>query len=340
MLILKGIWILSLIFHAKDNFLKARLILYIVCPDLIELINSRISLLESLPVIRGYYLVLGGGKIGDSFLRYAKKAGFPFVLVIDADASVPASLNAIVLNDRRCVIDTIRSMAASQEKDTSQKPSVKKETEEKMTSESRTYFHRMDVNDVFSLLAHGLPEFIIPAVTSHAAADIVADALDFEQGGLVRKLSITRDEEEVMAFFESLVAAFPKNIVAGSYPEHGAIFFSYAQPGEICPDNCPGQESYCRTFSREKPRTITSYVREMTSIYPGQVFESYQMKPGIGGIKGVDLRQNLVSVMGHVLTLMQTSQEPPGIKDSSFFIATTCNCHGILTILQVSDSTN
>ena len=311
-----------------------------MCSALVELINSRISLLESLPVIRGYYLVLGGGKIGDSFLRYAKKAGFPFVVVIDADANAPASLNAIVLNDRRCVIDTIRSMAASQEKDTSQKPSARKETEEKMTSESRTYFHRMDVNDVFSLLAHGLPEFIIPAVTSHAAADIVADALDLGQGGLVRKLSITKDEGKMMAFFESLVSAFPKDIVAGSYPEHGAIFFSYAQPGEICPDNCPGKENYCRTFAREKPRTITSYVREVASIYPGRVFESCQMKPGIGGIKGIDLRQNLVSVMGHVLTLRQTAQEHPGIKESSFFIATTCNCHGILTMLQVSDSTH
>jgi hypothetical protein len=307
-----------------------------MCPALVELINSRISLLESLPVVRGYYLVLGGGKIGDSFLRYAKKASFPFVLVIDADANAPASLNAIVLDDRRCVIDTIRSMAASQEKDTSQKPSARNGTEEKIGSEPHTYFHRMDVDDVFSLLAHGLPEFIIPAVPSHAAADMVADALDFGQGGLVRKLSITKNEGEMMAFFESLVSAFPKDIVAGSYPEHGAIFFSYAQPGEICPDNCPGQESYCRTFARKKPRTITSYVRDLTSSYPGQVFESYQMKPGIGGIRGSDLRRNMVSAMGHVLTLRQSPQEHEEIKKSSFFIATTCNCHGILTLMQVT----
>ncbi|WP_292465282.1 hypothetical protein [Methanolobus sp.] len=314
-----------------------------MCPALVELISSRIRLVGSLPVVRGYYLVLGGGKIGDSFLRYLKKARFPFVLVIDADANAPASLNSDVVSDMGHIVGIIKSMAITQGNDKLKKSSQNEENDAGKAgvmggfAEPRFYFHRMDVNDVFSLLTHGLPEFVIPAVPSHAAADIVACAMDFGQGRLVSKLSISGNDGEIekRTYFENIVTTFPKDIVAGNYPEHGAIFFSYAQPGEICPDNCPGQESYCRTFARKKPRTITSYVRDLTSSYPGQVFESYQMKPGIGGIRGSDLRRNLVSIMRHVRAIRQSPQEHGGIKESSFFIATTCNCHGILTLMQV-----
>ncbi|WP_370574928.1 hypothetical protein [Methanomethylovorans sp.] len=303
-------------------------------PSLMELIDLRMHLLGSLPVIRGYYLVLGGGKVGSSFLRYAKKARIPLVLIIDNDDRALASLSAEVMNDREQVADVIRSLAALQENNTSVHPSSD-EAGTGASARSCIYFHRMDVHDIFPLLVHGLPEFIIPAVPSHAAADLVADALDFGQGGLVRRLSINMDDEEMSVFFENLVSAFPKGIVAGSYPEHGAIFFSYAQPGEICPDKCPGLENYCSTFSRIKPRTITSYVREAALVYPGHVFESYQMKPGIGGIRGIEMGRNLISVIEHVRALKQSPQEYSGLKERSFFIATTCNCHGIMTLFYV-----
>jgi hypothetical protein len=298
------------------------------------LINSRIRLIGSLPVIRGYYLVLGGGKVGSSFLGYAKKARFPLVLIIDNDNRALASLSAEVINDKEQVVDVIRSLAALQENNTSVHPSSD-EAGTGASARSCIYFYRMDVHDIFPLLVHGLPEFIIPAVPSHAAADMLAAALDFGQGSLVSKLSVNEDDEEMMAFFENLVSAFPKGIVAGSYPEHGAIFFSYAQPGEICPDKCPGLENYCSTFSRLKPRTITSYVRDAALDYPGHVFESYQMKPGIGGIRGIDLRENMLSAIKWVRSLEQSSHKHSGLRERAFFIATTCNCHGIITLLYI-----
>ncbi len=303
-------------------------------PPLMELIDSRMHLLGSLPVIRGYYLVLGGGKVGSSFLRYAKKARFPLVLIIDNDDRAMAALSAEVMNDREQVADVIRSLAAQQENNTSVNP-FSDEGGTGASARPRICFYRTDVHDIFPLLVHGLPEFIIPAVPSHAAADMLTDILDFGQGSLVSKLSVSGNDEEIMAFFESLVSAFPKGIIAGSYPKHGTIFFSYAQPGEICPDNCPGPENYCSTFSRKKPRTITSYVREAALAYPGHVFESYQMKPGIGGFRGVDLRENIISAMERVRALKQSSQEHAGLKERSFFIATTCNCHGIMTLFYV-----
>jgi hypothetical protein len=302
-----------------------------------ETIGSRINLVTSLPVIRGYYLVLGGGKIGDSFLRYAKRLRFPLVLVIDSDAHAPASLNSVVLDKREQVVEIIRSVAAADMNAcrAEEGDAGTGNEDAKGPGDAGIYFYRMDVSDVFSLLVCGIPEFVIPAVPSHAAADVVEASMDLGKGGLVRKLSINRDDEVMTAFFQGLVSAFPENVIAGTYPEHSAIFLSYAQPGEICPDNCPGQEDYCRTFSREKPRTITSYATEATLTHPGQVFDSYQMKPGIGGIKGVHLKENMISAMRYVRSIMENPLEHPLLRERSFFIATTCNCHGILTLLYV-----
>jgi len=53
--------------------------------------------MESCPVIKGHYFVIGGGKIGTDFLRYARKNDFPFVLVIDNDENAPASREVKVL---------------------------------------------------------------------------------------------------------------------------------------------------------------------------------------------------------------------------------------------------
>ncbi|MCQ6962203.1 hypothetical protein [Methanolobus chelungpuianus] len=300
-------------------------------------IDSRINLVTSLPVISGYYLVLGGGKIGDSFLRYAKRSRFPLVLVIDSDADAPASLNAVVLDKREEVVEIIRSVAAAKANTgrAGEGDAGTGNGDTRGSGDAGIYFYRMDVSDVFSLLACGIPEFVIPAVPSHAAADIVEASMDLGKGGLARKLSINRDDEVLASFFQGLVSAFPENVIAGTYPEHGAIFLSYAQPGETCPDNCPGQEDYCRTFSREKPRTITSYAMEATLTHPGQVFNSYQMKPGIGGIKGVHLKENMISAMRYVRSVMENPLEHPLLRERSFFIATTCNCHGILTLLYV-----
>ena len=41
--------------------------------------------------------MIGGGKFGTNFLRYAKRNKFPFVLVIDKDENTPASREAKVL---------------------------------------------------------------------------------------------------------------------------------------------------------------------------------------------------------------------------------------------------
>ena len=59
--------------------------------DKTSAMDLKIKAFTDLRVIKDYYLVLGGGKIGSDFLQYARKNGFPFVLIIDRDENAPAS---------------------------------------------------------------------------------------------------------------------------------------------------------------------------------------------------------------------------------------------------------
>lgn len=140
-----------------------------------------------------------------------------------------------------------------------------------------------------------------------------------------------------MAFFEKLAASFPADVIAGRYPEHGMLFFSYAREGEICPDGCPGPRDRCPNFGRIKPETITEYAGKLRRNLPGWVFESHQMKPGIGGLKGKEFKQNLLEILEFVRAFKENKRGErfESLEDRTFFIATTCTCHGVLNLFYV-----
>ena len=276
----------------------------------------------------------------------------PFVLVIDKDQVVSASKEAKVLNTEFELIALLKSK-------------VKNSFQEK-TAEPETYFYKMDIYDIPFLLSFGIPEYIIPAVPYHVAAYILPALLSFpfkevSKRGRIRKnepevlnqpiikeLFIEPGNFELMTFFEKIVREFPESILAGQSPEQGMLFFSYARAREICPDGCPGPRTHCPTFEREKPETITEYVRKLTKKLPGWIFESYQMKPGIGGLKGADLKQNLLEILEFLKSYEPGSAvkseaynnfcaefEGRGLSKKSFFIATTCTCHGVLNLFYI-----
>ncbi len=271
---------------------------------------------QSLPVIEGYYLVLGGGKIGSDLARYAKEKAFPLVVIIDIEESADASASSVAVG-RKALLGIIKNHHRSK------------------TRAENVYFHCMDVRNVPEILDAGLPEFIIPAVPTHAVVNMAIDMLDsFSCGQLISSIRIDESDKELTAYFNDILSFLPEDIVVFSSLENGVIMLSYAKIGEICPDSCMGPEKYCYNFQREKPETITAYVRKLLPFYKGWVFESCQMKPGIGGIKGVDLKENMLSLMEHVRYLNEKGDFCSS-GDRTFFIATTCNCHGIMNLLEV-----
>lgn len=301
-------------------------------PDLRRQIDLKIEEANALSIISGYYLVIGGGKIGSKFVEYAKDHDLSFVLVIDIDCEAPVSKLGKVLEDRKDLADILDSLNTDTYLGVNSPP-----VDSRTAQNTEIYFYCMDSKDIPSLLDYGIPEYIIPAVPSHAAVDIIADFVNLDiDTDLIREVSMDKGDRDRMDVFQSIVSKFPENIVAGTFPEHGAVFLSYARPGELCPDNCRGQENYCYNFKREKPRTITSYACELAQDRPGSVFESLQMGPGIGGIQGRDLKENLISFMKY-MNQLECLPLNADLENRLPFIATTCNCHGILNLLQIGD---
>ncbi|MGB9927015.1 MAG: hypothetical protein ACPK85_01265 [Methanosarcina sp.] len=330
--------------------------------DKISLLKERKEIFQKLPVIRNYYLIIGGGKIGTSFLHHARKSRFPFVLVIDKDQNAPASKSANVLKTETELINLLQTKA-KEFPQTENKPEI--------------YFYKMGVRSLPFLFSLGVPEFIIPAVPCHVAAYILSDLLIFPfekiaenprnnldssnsllssllnsplnhslNQPLVSELFIKPEHfepspySELITFFENVAGELPENIIAGRYPEQGILFLSYARAGEICPDGCPGPRTHCPTFDRKKPETVTEYVRKLRKTLPGWVFESYQMKPGIGGLKGEDFKENCLEIF----EFLKSNLEIQNVKELNrseqfekkiFFVATTCTCHGVLNLFYV-----
>ena len=282
----------------------------------ISSLNQKINDFSSLPVIEGYYLVLGGGKIGSDFNRYAKEKSLPFVVIIDIDESADASGSSIAVG-REELLSLIRNYRESK------------------TSADNVYFHCMDVRDVPLILEAGIPEYIIPAVPTHAVVNMAIDMLGSVcSRPLISDIHIDELDEKRVTYFYDLMFTLPEYIVIFNSVSDGIIMFSYAKMGEICPDNCMGSEKYCYNFKREKPETITTYVRKLLPPHIGWVFESCQMKPGIGGIKGVDFKEHMLSLIEHVKRVNE-KREKCSSEGRIFFIATTCNCHGVLNLLEV-----
>ena len=69
----------------------------------------------------------------------------------------------------------------------------------------------------------------------------------------------------------------------------------------------------------------------------GWVFESYQMKPGIGAMKGADMKQYLLEMFEytHSSDAYEDKTEDMIATNEIFFIATACNCHGVVNLFRI-----
>ncbi|AGB49013.1 hypothetical protein Metho_0764 [Methanomethylovorans hollandica DSM 15978] len=279
--------------------------------------------LQSLPVIRGYYLVVGGGKIGTSFTEHARKHSFPLVIVVDNDRNAPASSGTEIIKD----VNSLRKLL-----------------EEKLRSpleqeNSHIYFYCSELDEFPFILSFGMPEYIVPAIPCHMAAYLAKEYLNYSnrEDKTVTEIEIPPENKDMIQFFDQFVSHFPENIRAGLYPAQGIAMLSYARPGEICPDGCPGPEKFCPNFRREKPKTITNYLRDLFPLIKGWVFESYQMKPGIGAMKGDDMKLNLLEMYKYVHSIDAAANKIDNIDGTKniFFIATSCNCHGVVNLFRI-----
>jgi hypothetical protein len=268
------------------------------------------------------------------------------VLVIDRDENALASRKAKVLKTQTELVNLLKSITGSSVPE-NKSESLLVKGKNKRNNEPEVYFYKMDLQSIPFLFTFGIPEYIIPAVPYHVAAYMLADLLEFtkqegrireiQKNSIISELSIGPANSDLTSFFERILGIFPEDIIVGRYPRQGMLFFSYAREGEICPDGCPGPRESCPTFSRKKPKTITEYTKELRHVLSGWVFESHQMKPGIGGLKGIELKNNLLEILKYIRTIQEDQSEKKyeKLEKRIFFIATTCTCHGVLNLFYV-----
>ena len=174
-------------------------------------------------------------------------------------------------------------------------------------------------------------EYVIPVVPIHLTALIIKRVLKEDTYELI-------PDEDLCS---KSVHDLENNIMLNHNCEKGVVYLSYAKRDETCPDDCPGPKKYCPNFDREKPITITKYVRKFYNVsntfnllkQEGRLvinIHSFQLKPGLGGIKGDDL----------YMILSKLSKNLENIRKSriKFIIATTCNCHGVLNYFKALNS--
>ena len=170
-------------------------------------------------------------------------------------------------------------------------------------------------------------EYVIPVVPIHLTA-------------LITKSYLKNNSYELIPAEDLCSQSVPnlkKDILLNHNCEKGVVYLSYAKKDETCPDDCPGPPKYCPNFEREKPITITKYIQTFYNVSKtfnllekeGKLvitIHSFQLKPGLGGLKGKDLYM-ILSELSHNLESVRKNR-------MKFIIGTSCNCHGVLNYFK------
>ncbi len=294
------------------------------CYDkLIAPINKEISFIEQIPVIEGYVLVIGGGKVGTRFIEETDPERYPFVITIDIDPNASSSRSAHLIQT---------------ETELSQVLQQKTYHCDEYGDKKRNYFFASDLSIIPFILSHGFPEYIVPAVPVHIASKIV---LDFASSAFqvksnstntpLHNLSTTKFGEH-LDYFNDIIACLPENLIYSYNKEKGIIILSYTKENEICPDECTGHSKYCPYFDREKDGDSIEHVKNLQKHYLGWVFESYQIGAGLGGISGLETKTNLIEILNYFVNTLLLDQT--FIYQGNLFIATSCKCHGIIDLFS------
>jgi hypothetical protein len=245
-------------------------------------------------------LIAGGGKFSIKAIKYAKFNNFKTIL-----------------------IDTNSECLASKFIDSKFTDLNKLITHFKTHQQQEIIFLQGDISIINKLINRINFLWIIPVVPIHLMALI--DENIFKS----KSINLTPDTKTCKVISKKI----KKDLLLPSPIQKGILYLSYAKENEICPNNCIGSPDYCSHFKREKPITITNYLKKIFEISENFTLKreakniiislhSYQLIPGLGGLKGKDV----YSISNKV---KENSRE---FKKSQhhLIVATSCNCHGVI----------
>ena len=250
-------------------------------------------------------LIIGGGKFGKKAIDYARANSYRLILV-DKDPNCPCSSQVA-----RSVKDP--KLLVSQVMDSPPKEGI---------------FLNHDLSRLHELILSLQPDIIIPVVPIHVLSSILVGFLGSHE------VFLAPDPNAADEFSENA----DQDLILHVGKDQGVAYLSYAKSDETCPDSCPGPLDYCPHFHREKPITMTGYVRKYFNrsgsinikrdewLKMEFLLDSQQLAPGLGGLSGEDVLEMLNFLDEHL-------QE---IRDHSIklIVGTTCNCHGVLNFYE------
>jgi len=159
------------------------------------------------------------------------------------------------------------------------------------------HFVQGGLGAVLDMLESLKPEFLFPTAPVHIVAELAKIKFDLEPwcGGI-----------------DSALLGLPQSVVllAGK----GKLILSFNRDNE-CLDRCT-MPKICPSSGTIKPCTMTELVRYASP--ETFVLVSYSMAPGMGALKGGDLRDFFKWAKAK----------------KKFSVATTCNCHGVLSAFK------
>ncbi len=257
-------------------------------------------------------LIAGGGKFGKKALEFAQNLHF-HTIIIDKSPNCPASEYV----DHK--FTRLEGLLDSYNNST--KPKL--------------FLLQKDISIINKLLfdTEIKFKFIIPVVPVHLISLIIK--LFLEENGI----QIVSDKQSCSKSIKSI----KKSILLNHNCKDGVIYLSYAKEDEICPDDCPGPPDYCPNFNRVKPITISKYLKQFFNVSEDFAFfkkeckviitlHSYQLKPGLGGLKG----NEVYKILSHVKKTLHIVKE----KEVNLILGTSCNCHGVINFFKSSNSSS
>ncbi len=155
-------------------------------------------------------------------------------------------------------------------------------------------FLKGDVKDLIKLFQKLDPEYVFPTAPIHIAGAFVAEihGLDVWYDGIDYALS-----------------GLPPKIILSA--GKGSIVVSYNRDHE-CLENCSAPD-VCPVTKMRKPAPMYDMLK--FAVPDGFIIESIYLKPGLGAIKGQDLKN-----------LIEWAE-----KKDKVIVGTACRCHGVLS---------
>ncbi|MFH1243588.1 MAG: potassium transporter [Pseudomonadota bacterium] len=152
-----------------------------------------------------------------------------------------------------------------------------------------------------NLFTHGNPDWIIPALPVHLAAEWILARLG---PGRLRRVTLPHGIEPLLP-----------NSIRGT---DGNIYVSHAD--FRCPDDCAEPRDICTATGEKRKQNMFEILGDIRFLpYRPLAIRSRQLAPGVGGYRPKELR-----------SLMDQVDKAGG----QLLLSTACRCHGVITGLE------